>query len=201
MHNYAARLRAAACARAALGGFRKRAFDIVISSIALIVLAPILLATAGLVRLLIGKSVFVTDEWIGFGGQAFAPYQFRSAIWNYKDASSAQVSLNDHAWAESLCGTLRASGLDKLPLLFNVLRGDMSLLGPRPIMVNEVTCYRIVMPEYFTARPGLTGLWRRSRTLNHIRPASQMALDRYYIRYWSVWLDLGLLFTAISAIA
>jgi exopolysaccharide production protein ExoY len=201
MHNYAAPLCAGAYVRAALGGFRKRAFDIAFSSIALILLTPILLATAGLVRLLIGKSILVTDEWIGFGGQAFAPYQFRSAVWNCEDASSAQLSLNDHSWADSLCGALRASGLDKLPLLFSVLRGDMSLIGPRPIMANEVTCYRKVMPEYFTARPGLTGLWRRSRALNHRRPATRMALDRYYIRYWSVWLDLGLLFKAMSASA
>ena len=201
MYNYAAPLRAGAYVRAALGGFRKRVFDIAISSIALIVLTPILLATAGLIRFLIGKSVFVTAEWIGFGGQAFAPYQFRSTVWNCEEASTAQFSLNDRSWADDLGGALRASGLDKLPLLFNVLRGDMSLFGPRPIMANEVTCYRKVMPEYFSARPGLTGLWRRSRALNHGRPATQMALDRYYLRCWSVWLDLGLLFRTISASA
>ena len=201
MHNYAAPRRAGAYMRAALGGFRKRAFDIVISSIALIVLTPILLATAGLIRFLISKSVFVPEEWIGFDGHAFVPYQFRSAIWNCLEASSLQFSRNDHSWAESLGGALRASGLYKLPLLFNVLRGDMSLLGPRPIMANEVTRYRKVMPEYFAARPGLTGLWRNSRALNHGRPITQTALDRYYIRCWSMWLDLGLLFRAISASA
>jgi exopolysaccharide production protein ExoY len=201
MHNYAAPLRAGAYVRAALGGFRKRAFDIIISSIALTLLAPILLAAAGLIRFLISKSVFVTDEWIGVSGQAFVPYQFRSTIRNCEEESSLQFSLNDHSWAESLGGALRASGLDRLPLLFNVLRGDMSLLGPRPIMANEVIRYRKVMPEYFAARPGLTVLWRRSRALNHRRPITQTALDRYYIRCWSMWLDLGLLFREISASA
>src|SRR3974377_681786 len=102
MHNYAAPLRAGAYVRAALGGFPKRAFDIVISSIALIVLAPILLATAGLIRFLISKCSFVPEEWIGFGGRAFVPYQFRSAVWNCEEASSLQFSLNDHSSAENL---------------------------------------------------------------------------------------------------
>jgi len=178
----------------ALGGFRKRAVDIAVTSIALIVLMPILLATAGLVRLLVGKGAIEADQRIGFGGKAFAAYQFYSGIGDHED-TSAPLWLNGHSWAESFGGALRASGLDKLPLLFNILRGDMSLIGPRPITPDEFSRYHKLMPEYFTARPGLTGLWRHSATLS-----TQMALDRYYIRYWSVGLDLTLLIKAISAV-
>jgi lipopolysaccharide/colanic/teichoic acid biosynthesis glycosyltransferase len=125
----------------ALGGIRKRALDIAIAGVALILLAPILFATAILVRLLIGRSVLAASEWVGFGGKAFVCYQFRCATSNSNDASSAILCLNDLSWAEGLACAMRGSGLDKLPLLFGVLRGDMSLIGPRPIKVGELLCY------------------------------------------------------------
>ena len=180
--------------RAPLGGIRKRAFDITFTSLALIVLAPILLAAAGLIRLLIRKSVLVTDECIGFGGKAFARYQFASAVDQRLDTSSAPFRLINPFWAESLDDALRVSRLDKLPFLFNVLRGDMSLIGPRPITVRQLSHYNGLLPEYLLARPGITGAWRRTR---RTRRTSQMALDRYYVRYWSIRLDLELLVEAI----
>jgi exopolysaccharide production protein ExoY len=188
--SFGASARDRADVRAPLGGIRKRAFDITLASVALIVLAPILLATAGLVRFLMRKSVFVIDECIGFGGKTFIRYQFSSMVDERADTSSALPRLNEPSWAESLDDALRASGLDKLPLLFNVLRGDMSLIGPRPMTVRQLSHYNRLMPEYLLARPGITGVWRRTHKR---RRASQIALNRYYVRYWSVWLDLALL--------
>jgi exopolysaccharide production protein ExoY len=195
--SFGANARNGADVRAPIGGIRKRAFDITLTSIALIVLAPILLATAGLVRLLIRKPILVTDECIGFGGKTFVRYQFAFSVDERVDTSSALHRLNDLSWAESLEDALRASGLDKLPLLFNVLRGDMSLIGPRPITVRQLSHYNGLMPEYLLARPGVTGVWRRTR---NTRRASRTALDRYYVRYWSVRLDLGLLVEAMSRV-
>jgi exopolysaccharide production protein ExoY len=192
--SFSASARDGADVRAPLGGIRKRAFDITISSIALIVLAPILLATAGLVRSLVRKSIFVTDECIGFGGKPFVRYQFASLVDERADTSSALLRLNAPSWAESLEEALRASGVNKLPLLFNMLRGDMTLIGSRPITVRQLSHYNGLVPVYLLARPGITGLWRRRRK----KRASGLALDRYYIRYWSVWLDLALLVEAIS---
>jgi exopolysaccharide production protein ExoY len=186
--------------RAPLGGIRKRAFDIVITIVALIVLAPVLLALVGLLRLLTRKPVLVTDECIGFGGKAFARYQFSCAVDERADTDSAPRRLNDPSWAESLEDALRASGLDKLPLLFNVLRGDMSIIGPQPIRARQVSHYNGPMPEYLSTRPGITGLWRRTRQRKP-RRESQRALNRCYVRYWSVWLDLGLLVESISRLA
>ena len=201
VHNYVgkldssgARRRGGSCADVALGGLRKRTFDIIIATIVLVVVAPMLLAIAGLIRLLIGKSVIVIKQWIGFGGRVFDGYQLRTTV----DRGSA-LWPNDYAWVASLGNELQASGLDKLPLLLNVLRGDMSLVGPRPIVVGAFSRYPNRRPVYFTARPGLTGLWRHSRTLNlSRRRASQRALDRYYLRCWSMWLDLTLLIEVIS---
>jgi len=149
-------------ASAALGGLRKRTFDIVFASIALVVLAPMLLVTATLIRVLIGKSAIVAKQWIGFGGKTFEAYQFRTAVEGSEDRRSALLWRNDHCWAASLGDAVQASGLDKLPLLLNVLRGDMSLIGPRPIMAGELSRYGSHMPEYFAARPGLTGVWRHA---------------------------------------
>src|SRR5215510_13238583 len=193
--SFGASARDGADVRAPLGGIRKRAFDIILTSIALIVLAPILLATVGLVRSLMRKSILVTDECIGFGGKPFFRYQFSFVV--DERADTALLRLNDPSWAERLEDALRASGLEKLPLLFNVLRGDMSLIGPRPITVRELSHYNGFMPEYLLARPGVTGVWRRTRKTTR---ASRLALDRYYVRYWSVRLDLGLLAEAISRI-
>jgi len=184
--------------RPPLGGTRKRAFDIILASIAMIVLSPILLATAGLIRLLMRKSVFIADECIGFGGRSFVRYQFASFVDESADTSSALLRFNEPSWAESLEDALRASRLDRLPLLFNVLRGDMSLIGPRPIKVRQLPHVNRPMPEYLMARPGITGVWRRARKT---RRASPMALNRYYVRYWSVWLDLGLLVESLLRLA
>ena len=152
-------VRGDANANAALGGLRKRTFDIVIASMALIVLAPMLLVTATLIRVLIGKSAIVAKQWIGFGGKTFEAYQFRTAVEGSEDRRSALLWCNDRCWVASLGDALQASGLDRLPLLLNVLRGDMSLIGPRPIMGGELSRYSSQM---LTARPGLTGVWRHA---------------------------------------
>jgi lipopolysaccharide/colanic/teichoic acid biosynthesis glycosyltransferase len=188
-----------AYADVALGGARKRIFDIVIAGIVLVVLAPMLLVTVGLIRVLIGKSAIVVKQWIGLGGKVFDAYQIRTAVESCEDASAALLSRNDHYYPASLGEALQASGLDKLPLLLNVLRGDMSLIGPRPIAPRELSRYMSQMPEYFTARPGLTGLWRHASAVTRHKPFDRMVLDRYYISSWSVWLDVTLLIEVISA--
>jgi len=180
-----------------LGGLRKRTFDIAVASVLLVVLAPMLLATAGLIRLMIGKSAIVIKQWVGFGGKVFDGYEFRTVMGSCADRSSA-LRRSDHAWGASLASALQTSGTDKLPLLLNVLRGDMSLVGPRPIVVGAFTRYPNRRSVFYTARPGLTGVWRHSRTLNLKRAATPRALDRYYVRYWSMWFDLVLLIQLIS---
>ena len=174
----------------ALGGLRKRTFDIAVASVLLVVLAPMLLATAGLIRLMIGKSAIVIKRWVGFGGKVFDGYEFRTVMGSCADSSSA-LRRSDHAWGASLASALQTSGMDKLPLLLNVLRGDMSLVGPRPIVVGAFSRYPNRKSVY-------TGVWRHSRTLNLKRAATPRALDRYYVRYWSMWFDLVLLIQLIS---
>jgi exopolysaccharide production protein ExoY len=183
--------------RAALGGLWKRVFDITIGSMAIIVLTPILLATAGLVRLLLGKPVIMAEERIGYEGRAFACYAFRTTAATTKEWRSLCEG-SDGYWASVLGQALRTVALEKLPRLLNVLRGDMSLVGPRPITANELR-KRGQAQEYFFARPGLTGLWRHVGRRVLCTPGGHSAIDRYYVRYWSMSLDLALLIKAISA--
>src|SRR5262249_2695705 len=169
--------RGGAPTRAVLGGLRKRVFDVAMASIALALLSPILLAAAGFIRMLMGKPSVTVQERIGFGGRAFGCYKFRTSIEDCAD-SVALWRVNP-SLAEDLVGVLCATSLDKLPQLINVLRGDMSLIGPRPIAAAEFWHYQQNMPEYFIARPGLTGLWRHPHMLRFRKSMSPMARDRY----------------------
>ena len=158
------------------------------AGIGLLVLMPIMLVTAVLIRLLVGEPVILPEDMIGFGGRVFVAYKFRTKVGN----ASANL------WAEYLVEALRRSSLDKLPQLFNVIRGDMSLVGPRPRAADELLHCFTQAPECLLARPGLTGMWQvygRNRD-NH---RTETALDRYYVRHWSMRLDFALLNNAISA--
>jgi len=196
--------------QSAVGGLWKRAFDIIIGGIGLLVLAPILLLTAGLVRLLLGKPVISADVCVGYGCRPFVCYAFRadapaaedrfaqaSDPRSVTDAMPASGAANDRRWGHGFGEMLRASGLEKLPRLLNVVLGDMSLIGPRPITARERTHYRIQLPQYFLARPGLTGLWRRSLPTT----GPPLAMDRYYIRHCSPRLDLLVAIGALSGLA
>jgi exopolysaccharide production protein ExoY len=177
---------------AALGGLPKRSFDILIAITALVVQTPIILAVAVLIRILMGKPVLFTQERIGFKGRTFTHYEFRTTVENGVGGLDRLAA--DHVlWAENLGEALRRSGLHKLPQFFNVLRGDMSLLGPQPILIHQLQRYLAHAPEYFTARPGLTGM-------RHSNGRTCLSLDRHYVRHWSMRLDLALLMKTIFAV-
>ena len=154
-----------------VGGHAKRAIDIALAAGALVLLAPMLLLIAALLHVGLGRRIFVAQQRIGFAGRHFTAYLFRT-------------SPND-----GLVGSLCNSGLDRLPLLVSILRGDMSFVGPRPVEVGYAGPYR---PDYFAARPGLFDIRQldRSGHLGHRRLAAR---DRYYVRQWSIWLDLTVL--------
>ena len=104
-----------------------------------------------------------------------------------------------HPRVGCLGNILRNSSLDELPQLFNVLRGDMSLVGPRPVVPEEIERYGRHAQACFRARPGLTGMWRLS---GHNRDSyrARIARDVYYVRHWSLWLDLAVLIKTILAV-
>ena len=167
-----------------VGGHAKRATDITLAAIALVLLAPTFLLIAALLHVGLGRPVFVAQQRIGFAGRRFTAYSFRTS------PNNGVRNLNDEpALITCLVSVLRDSGLDRLPQLVSILRGDMSFVGPRPVEVGLPGPYCL---DYFAARPGLFDMRQldRSGHLGHRRLAAR---DRYYVRQWSIWLDLAVL--------
>ena len=177
-----------------VGGHVKRAIDVALALIALVVLAPMFVLIAILVRVGLGRSVLVAEQHVGFAGEVFTAYTFRTS-----SIQCARELANDRTIATCLA-SLRDSKLDRLPQLLSILRGDMSFVGPRPVSRDELDRRGHCTPDYFAARPGLVGLRRADRSGN-FGYRGRAALDRYYVRRWSVWLDLVLLANAVAGSA
>jgi exopolysaccharide production protein ExoY len=196
-----------------IGKTLKRAVDILISAIALIAAAPLFLAIALLIKITTGGPVFYSHPRVGFQGRKFGCLKFRTMIETSETALLAlfandPVSLSEWRVTRKLRRDpritplghiLRKLSLDELPQFINVLRGDMSCVGPRPIVEEELEKYGMSAVSYKSTRPGLTGLWQvsgRSRTSYKRR----VALDRYYTTHWSLMLDAAILLRTIPAV-
>jgi lipopolysaccharide/colanic/teichoic acid biosynthesis glycosyltransferase len=174
--------------RAAIGGRLKRGFDAVVATLVLVLLAPILVVTSVLIRLLLGRPILVTERSVGLGGQVFARLSFRT-----EPNSSTPAS----PWIEAIMTALRASGIDKLPHLYNVVRGDMSLVGPELIEAQHAQDYGMGGPELLLARPGMVSVRRHG--LHILRSSTgQIGPERFYLQRWSLWLDLRILCGALA---
>jgi exopolysaccharide production protein ExoY len=196
-----------------LGGFAKRSFDVSIASIALILMAPIMAIISALIFLTMGGAIFFKQSRVGFDGRMFGCLKFRSMVKNadevlkhhLENSPDAKVEweltqkLRDDPRITWLGSILRKSSLDELPQLFNIVRGDMSCIGPRPVLSKELERYGVYGTEYKRARPGLTGLWQVSGRSNTTY-AERVKLDRLYVRRWSIFLDFVILLRTIPAL-
>jgi exopolysaccharide production protein ExoY len=196
-----------------LGGLAKRTLDIAIAVVVIILLSPLIILSMALIRLTMGGPVIFGHSRIGFGGRSFRCYKLRTMVANAEEKLAWHLANDPQAareWSESrklmndprvtlLGHMLRKSSLDELPQLFNVLRGDMSCVGPRPIVADELQRYSSQSAEYLKARPGLTGMWQISGR-NRLDYADRVALDCHYIRNWSIWIDLMILCKTTFAI-
>jgi exopolysaccharide production protein ExoY len=162
---------------APVGGWMKRGFDITIAATTLFLMLPIFLMVTGLVYLSMGRPIFFAQQRVGFRGRSFACYKFRSMVADADQRLARHLREDPEAarrWAATqkladdpritLLGCiLRKSSLDELPQLFNILRGDMSCIGPRPVLARELAChYGASAKAYMSARPGLSGMWQVS---------------------------------------
>jgi exopolysaccharide production protein ExoY len=167
-----------------VGGRLKRSIDIVLATMSLLVLAPMFLLIAVLLYVGLGRPVFAAQQRIGFAGRRFTAYSIRTS-----PNDGARNLAEEPELTTCLVGVVRDSGLDRLPQLISILRGDMSFVGPRPISLD---CSRQGRPDYFSARPGLIDMCRPDE-FGRLGDRRRAAMDRYYVRRWTIWLDLVLL--------
>jgi len=171
----------------------KRLLDILSAAILLVLLAPLLALVALLVRFRLGAPILFRQERPGWQGRLFTLYKFRTMT-NRGDA--AGNLLPDAERLTRFGRWLRSSSLDELPELVNVLRGDMSLVGPRPLLTEYLPRYTPAQMRRHEVKPGLTG-WAQVNGRNTITWEQRFALDVWYVDHLSFWLDLRILWRTL----
>lgn len=169
--------------------FGKRFLDLVLTIPALILLAPLYALLAILVRLKLGSPVLFRQQRAGWHGQPFTIYKFRTMT-NTRDTQGHL--LPDAERLTPLGRFLRSTSLDELPGLINVLKGEMSLVGPRPLLVQYLGRYTPEQMRRHQVKPGLTG-WAEVNGRNAISWEERFALDVWYVDHQSLWLDLKII--------
>lgn len=191
----------------------KRSIDFVVAISALVALLPLIAFIAIAVRLSSKGPIFYAHQRIGRAGRLFKAWKFRSMV-----ANADQV-LNDYLeqhpelkeeWANDqklkndprvtwIGKLIRKTSLDELPQLWNVVVGEMSLVGPRPIVESEIEKYGDTFRDYLRVAPGITGLWQISGR-NNTTYGERLAYDEFYVSHWSPWMDLYILFRTVKTV-
>lgn len=191
----------------------KRGLDIIVAAFSIVFLSPLLLLVALAVYLLDGYPIFISHPRLGLGGRFFSCLKFRSMRLNPEAVLKRHLEAHPEARAEweanhklkndpritALGRVLRKTSIDELPQLLNILRGEMSLVGPRPIVAEEAIKYGHNIVDYLSVRPGLTGMWQvngRSETTY----SERVALDVAYARRRTFAQDITILFKTFSVV-
>jgi sugar transferase EpsL len=174
----------------------KRLFDLLVSSLGLILTSPILIILAIWVFLRLGNPIFFRQKRPGYRGQPFTIYKFRTMT-EVRDAQGKL--LPDEFRITRLGRFLRSSSLDELPELINVLRGEMSLVGPRPLLMQYLDRYTPQQARRHETLPGITG-WAQINGRNTLTWEQKFDLDIWYVDHWSFLLDLKILWLTISKV-
>jgi len=190
----------------------KRLFDLTVAALLLLLLSPVMLIIAIALKLE-GGAVLFAHTRVGKNGKAFRCYKFRSMVNQaeeklqnllqqnpqLKEEWDKERKLKDDPRISALGAFLRRNSLDELPQLFNVLQSQMSLVGPRPIVREELQKYGLEKSYYLMVRPGMTGLWQVSGR-NDVDYETRVYLDAWYVKNWSLWYDLAILFKTMKVV-
>jgi exopolysaccharide production protein ExoY len=196
-----------------IGGIRKRGFDIAGAIAAILLLSPLLVMLAALVKLSDGGRVFYGHRRVGRNGNVFFCLKFRTMVENGDEVLAAHFAKNPQSREEWLATrklqndprvtraglVLRKLSLDELPQIFNILLGNMSFVGPRPVVKDELELYGPAADCYLRSRPGLTGLWQVSGR-NDVSYGRRIAFDQHYVENWSFIADLKIIAMTIPAV-
>ncbi len=196
-----------------LTGVAKRTLDLVIAIPTLIFVAPLMLALAIAIRLQDGGPALFRQRRIGRGGKEFTCYKFRSMLVDAPARLEALLARDPEAreeWARDqklrndpritkLGAFLRKTSLDEVPQLFNIIRGEMSIVGPRPIVHAEIVRYEELFLYYCAAKPGVTGLWQVSGR-NDVTYRERVLMDAEYAKSWNLWKDIKIILATLPAV-
>ena len=174
----------------------KRIFDLGITIPLMIFFAPVFFLIWFMVRMTIGRPVLFRQERPGRGGKKFVIYKFRTMT-NERDKDGNL--LPDAKRLKPLGHFLRKMSIDELPELFNVIKGDMSLVGPRPLLTQYLKCYTPEQARRHEIRPGITG-WAQIHGRNNTPFSKRFAMDIWYIDNYSFWLDMKIIFLTIAKV-
>jgi lipopolysaccharide/colanic/teichoic acid biosynthesis glycosyltransferase len=187
----------------------KRLLDIVLGAIAFVVLSPVMLGAALSIRWRDGAPVLFRQTRVGRQGRSFTIYKFRTMVPDaearyeevsaHSDTRGPAFKMLDDPRVTPLGRFLRRTSIDELPQLINVLRGEMSLVGPRPAPPREVEGYDIWHRRRLSMRPGMTGLWQVEARMD-VHFDERAELDLRYIDQWSLWMDLTILARTVPAV-
>lgn len=174
----------------------KRLLDFIIALSVLFALLPVIIVVAVLIRFKLGSPIFFTQDRPGLHGQVFKMMKFRTML----DGKDKQGNLlPDNERMTRFGSFLRSTSLDELPGLFNVLIGDMSLVGPRPLLVQYLPLYNTEQARRHSVRPGITG-WAQINGRNAISWDNKFALDVWYVDNQSFWLDFKILLLTVKKV-
>lgn len=174
----------------------KRAFDLVITFIGLLLLVPVIILVAVLIRLKLGSAIFFKQARPGLNGEIFNMYKFRTMT---VECDKNGVLLSDKDRLTKFGKFLRSTSLDELPGLWCVLKGDMSLVGPRPLLVEYLSLYSEKQSRRHEVKPGITG-WAQVNGRNAISWDKKFDLDVWYVDNQSIWLDIKILWMTVKKV-
>ena len=196
-----------------VGDWRKRALDIVLALAAIVVLLPLALIIIMIIKIASPGPVLYGHERVGRNGRIFKCLKFRTMAVNgdellkthFAASPSARFEwersrkLKDDPRVTAIGAILRKTSADELPQLINILRGDMSVVGPRPVIREEICFYGEYAGHYFAARPGLTGLWQVSGR-SDVSYEARVDFDRLYCENWSMAKDCAIILRTVPAV-
>ena len=167
----------------------KRCFDLILTSLGLILISPVLLLLSLMVGIKHGRPIFFKQIRPGYQGKPFKMFKFRTMT---EDRNEQGDLLPDQMRLTRLGQFLRDFSLDELPELFNVVRGEMSLVGPRPLLLQYLSRYSPVQARRHNVLPGVTG-WAQINGRNALTWEDKFRLDVWYVDHWTFWLDIQIL--------
>jgi exopolysaccharide biosynthesis polyprenyl glycosylphosphotransferase len=178
----------------------KEVFDKIVSFISLVVLLPLFLVVAILIKLDSPGPVFFLQDRVGKDGKIFKVFKFRTMTSDAPEKTKGKYIDKSNPYVTRVGKILRRTGIDELPQLINVLKGEMSLVGPRPTLPYQVAKYNEYQRKRLLMKPGITS-WALIHGRNKLTWPERIEYDVWYVEHWSFWLDIKILFKTVWVVA